>query len=33
MLRKVIPSDNSCLFNSIAYLLENKSMSKARDLR
>lgn len=33
MIRRVIPADNSCLFNSIAYALENKSKQKAKDLR
>jgi len=33
MVRRVIPADNSCLFNSIAYALENKSKTKSRDLR
>jgi ubiquitin thioesterase OTU1 len=33
MIRRVIPADNSCLFNSIAYALENQSKNKSRDLR
>ena len=33
MIRRVIAADNSCLFNSIAYALENKAKNKAKDLR
>jgi len=33
MVRRVIAADNSCLFNSIAYALENKAKNKAKDLR
>jgi len=33
MIRRVIPADNSCLFNCIGYCLENKSMDRARELR
>lgn len=33
MVRRVIPADNSCLFNSVAYALENKSKTKAKALR
>lgn len=33
MIRKIIPSDNSCLFNSVGYALEKKSTSMAGELR
>ena len=33
MIRRIIPADNSCLFNSIAYCLENKSKGLAFKLR
>jgi ubiquitin thioesterase OTU1 len=33
MVRRIIPADNSCLFNSIAYALENKAKDKVNDLR
>jgi len=33
MIKRVIPSDNSCLFNSIAYALENRAMDKAGEMR
>jgi len=33
MIRRVIAADNSCLFNSIAYALENKAKNKSRELR
>lgn len=33
MIRKIIPSDNSCLFNSVAYALEKKTMNLAGELR
>eukprot|EP01121_Diplochlamys_sp_Union-15-3_P015405 TRINITY_DN5083_c0_g1_i1.p1 TRINITY_DN5083_c0_g1~~TRINITY_DN5083_c0_g1_i1.p1 ORF type:complete len:363 (-),score=78.90 TRINITY_DN5083_c0_g1_i1:40-1098(-) len=31
--RRIIPDDNSCLFNAIAYVLEEKSSSKSNILR
>jgi len=33
MIRRIIPADNSCLFNSIAYAMENKAKNKASDIR
>jgi len=33
MIKRVIPADNSCLFNSIAYAMENKSRNYAGYLR
>lgn len=33
MLRKTIPDDNSCLFNAIGYLCENRNLNKASELR
>ena len=33
MIRRIIPADNSCLFNAIAYAIENKSKDKAEELR
>lgn len=33
MIRRVIAADNSCLFNSVAYALENQAKNKAKDLR
>jgi len=33
MVRRVIAADNSCLFNSIAYALENKAKHKSKELR
>ena len=33
MIRRIVPADNSCLFNSIAYVLENRSKTKAEQLR
>eukprot|EP01027_Heterolobosea_sp_BB2_P016749 GEZU01023801.1.p2 GENE.GEZU01023801.1~~GEZU01023801.1.p2 ORF type:complete len:234 (-),score=59.14 GEZU01023801.1:1008-1709(-) len=32
-VRRVVPSDNSCLFHACAYVLENKSRSKGPQLR
>lgn len=33
MILREIPDDNSCLFNSIGYVLENKCLYKAQYLR
>ncbi len=33
VILKEIPDDNSCLFNSVGYVLENRSLSKAQELR
>jgi len=33
MTKRAIPDDNSCLFNSIAYALENRAMGVASDMR
>jgi ubiquitin thioesterase OTU1 len=33
MIRRIIPSDNSCLFNSIAYALDDTNPSAAHELR
>jgi len=33
MSKRTIPSDNSCLFNSVAYALENKAKNKSEDMR
>jgi ubiquitin thioesterase OTU1 len=33
MIRRVIPADNSCLFNAVAYAVENQSRSYANYLR
>jgi ubiquitin thioesterase OTU1 len=32
-VRRNMPGDNSCLFHSCSYVLENKSKSKAKELR
>jgi ubiquitin thioesterase OTU1 len=32
-VRRNMPGDNSCLFHSCSYVLENKSKTKARELR
>lgn len=33
MTKRVIPDDNSCLFKSVAYALENRAMENANDMR
>lgn len=33
IILREIPDDNSCLFNAIGYVLENKALSKAQYLR
>jgi len=33
MTKRVIPNDNSCLFNSVAYALENRAMDISADMR
>lgn len=33
MTKRVIPSDNSCLFNSVAYALEDRATDKADEMR
>jgi len=33
MTKRVIPSDNSCLFNSVAYALENRATDQADEMR
>lgn len=33
MILREIPDDNSCLFNAIGYVLENKCLYKAQQLR
>lgn len=33
IILREIPDDNSCLFNAIGYVLEDKSLYKAQDLR
>lgn len=33
MIRRIIPADNSCLFNSIAYALEGRAKDRAPELR
>lgn len=33
IVRRIVPADNNCLFNSVAYALEKKSKTKALALR
>jgi ubiquitin thioesterase OTU1 len=33
MIRRVIPADNSCLFNCVGYCLENKAKNRGKELR
>ena len=33
MIRRIVPADNSCLFNSVAYALENRSKTKSLLIR
>jgi len=33
IIRRIIPDDNSCLFNAVAYVLEGRSKSKSMQLR